>query len=105
MKISNIIFFLMFMLFFNSECLAETKNDCSQYSSKTLTGLMDKMKCKRGEYVPERKKATNIFDLSPFKPRDEDGNIIEKTKLKCGEHSSKTLTGLAAKLMCKKRGQ
>jgi hypothetical protein len=93
------------MFFFNSVSFAETKPDCSQYSSKTLTGLMDKKKCKKGEYVPKRKRAASIFDLNPFKPRDGDGAIIEKRKLECGEHSTKTLTGLAAKLMCKKKGK
>ena len=68
-KIINTIIFLSIMFFFNPNALAETKKDCSQYSTKTLTGLMDRMKCNRGEPVAERKKPKKFSDLNHLKPK------------------------------------
>ena len=55
-------------MFLSNNSFAETKQDCSQYSTKTWTGLMDRMKCNKGEPVAERKKPKKFGDLNPFKP-------------------------------------
>ena len=101
-KIFTMITFLIFVTL-NSNSTAETSPDCSQYSSKTFTGLIDKMNCKKGKRVKERKKIKNLSDLNPFKPKDESGNVIPKKELACHEYSSKTFTGLIAKLKCEKK--
>jgi hypothetical protein len=62
--------------------------DCSQHSTKTLTGLAKYKRCKSGLKPIEKKswKKTKVFD--PNKP--------------CNEYSTKTFTGLAAKMKCKR---
>ena len=84
---------LAFTLFFSKGVLADTKEDCSKYSTKTLSGLNDHMRCKRGlkplknnffESLKLKRKSSNSFD--PNKP--------------CKDYSSKTLVGLSAKLKC-----
>ena len=62
--------------------------DCSQYSTRTLSGLVKYKRCKSGLKETEKKswKKTKTFD--PNKP--------------CDEYSSKTFTGLAAKMKCKR---
>ena len=62
--------------------------DCSQYSTKTLTGLVKYKRCKSGLKPTEKKswKKTKAFD--PNKP--------------CDEYSTKTFTSLAAKMKCKR---
>ena len=62
--------------------------DCSQYSTKTLAGLVKYKRCKSGLKQIEKKswKKTKTFD--PNKP--------------CDEYSTKTFTGLAAKMKCKR---
>ena len=62
-KISYIITFLMVFIFFNTNSFAETKPDCSKYSTKTYLGLLDKMKCKKGLPVKERIKPKNEWEL------------------------------------------
>ena len=57
-KIINIIFLLTLITFINPEAIAETKRDCSQYSTKTFAGLAKKMRCKKG--LEPRKKS--FFD-------------------------------------------
>ena len=62
--------------------------DCSQYSTKTFTGLAKYKRCKNGLKQTEKKswKKTKAFD--PNRP--------------CNEYSTKTFTGLAAKMKCKR---
>ena len=62
--------------------------DCSQYSTKTLVGLVKYKRCKDGLKPTEKKswKKTKAFD--PNKA--------------CDEYSTKTFTGLAAKMKCKR---
>ena len=57
-KIFNILFLFTIIAFVNSDAIAETKRDCSQYSTKTLVGLSEKMRCKKG--LPPLKK--NFLD-------------------------------------------
>ena len=62
--------------------------DCSQYSTKTLAGLVKYKRCKSGLEISEKKswKKTKAFD--PNRPYN--------------EYSTKTFTGLAAKMKCKR---
>ena len=92
-KIINTIIFLSIMFFFNPNALAETKKDCSQYSTKTLTGLNDYMRCKKG--LPPLK--NNFFKSLKLKSKNSKDSVPKKS---CNEYSSKTLTGLAAKINC-----
>ena len=96
-KIFNILIFLIILVFFNLNVFADTKPDCSQYSTKTLASLTDKMRCKRG--LPPLKK--NFFKSFKIKSKDSNEEIGKK-KLACHEYSSKTLTGLIAKMKCKR---
>ena len=108
-KIFYIITFLIIFTFFNTNSYAENKPDCSKYSTKTYLGLLDKIKCKKGLPVKERVKTKKFGDLNPFKPKDKSGKIVKKDKLTCDEYSTKTytstksLTGLIAKLKCDKK--
>ena len=95
-----IYFFCFFLIVTNSNSFAESKPDCSQYSTKTIVGVIDKMNCKRGTKVKDRKKIKKFGDLNPFKPKDKSGKIVEKKKKVCGEHSTKNLVGLMRKLRC-----
>jgi len=102
LKAYSIIIPLALFTLVNSNVFAEVKPDCSQYSTKSFIGLMNKMKCEKGEPVKVRNKARTLSELNPFRPRDESGNIIPKKELACHEHSTKSLTGLMAKMKCEK---
>ena len=67
--------------------------DCSQYSTKTLSGLADYKRCKDGLNPSEEK---SFFKLKGKKNKEFDPNKP------CDEYSSKTFTGLAAKIKCKR---
>ena len=84
-------------MLFNLNVSAETKLDCSQYSTKTLSGLTDKIRCKKG--LPPLKK--NFYKSLKIK-RNDSNEEIDKKKLACHEYSTKTFTGLIAKIKCKK---
>ena len=88
-KILNVIIFVIVVTLFNynSNAIAEEKPDCSQYSTKTFSGLTQYKRCKSGLKPTEKKnwKKTKAFDTN--KP--------------CNEYSTKTFTGLAAKMKCK----
>jgi len=97
MKILNFIIILMTVLFFTSYSLGEVKKDCSQYSTKTLSGLSDKMRCKKG--LPPLKK--NFFKSLQLKNKNSEIDSPKK-KIACGEHSAKTLSGLFGIIKCKR---
>ena len=93
-KIINIIFLLTLITFINPDAIAKTKKDCSQYSTKTFSGLAQKMRCKKG-LEPLKK---NFFkSLSWKKDKSKSTYIPEKP---CNEYSTKSMVGLAAKLRC-----
>ena len=46
---------------------ADTKDDCSKYSSKTVVGQYDKWRCKKGK--PPREKFS-FKKLNPFKKKN-----------------------------------
>ena len=61
MKIFNIIIFLTVIILFNPNAFGQTELDCSQYNTKTWSGLMDKMRCKKG--LPPKEKKDMIREL------------------------------------------
>ena len=95
-KILNFIIILIPVVFFTSYSFGDTKKNCSQYSTKTLAGLSDKMRCKKG--LPPLKK--DFFKSLQIKNKN---NQIDnpKKKIACGEHSTKTLSGLFGIIKCK----
>ena len=62
--------------------------DCSQYSTKTFSGLAKYRRCKSGLETSEKKTRKKTKEFDPNKP--------------CDEYSTKTFTGLAAKIKCKR---
>lgn len=99
-KLFYIIVFIALTVFSGTFTLAEEKVDCSKYSAKTYTGLIDKMRCKRGEKVEERVKPKKFSDLNPFKSKNKKTNVA-KEKISCDEYTNKTIIGLIGKLKCK----
>ena len=91
-----IIVFFVSIIFISSKSLAETKEDCSKYSTTTWAGLTAKIRCKKG--LPQDKKSIlNPIDWNKkkFKPTYVEGKP-------CYEYNTKTFTGLMAKLKCDK---
>ena len=70
-------------------------NDCSQYSTKTLSGLAEYRRCKNGLEVSEKEGFFKSFSWKGKKKKEFDPNKS------CDEYSSKTFTGLVAKIKCK----
>ena len=87
-KILNIIIFFTVIILFNSNAIGEAKPDCSQYSTKTFSGLAKYSRCKSGLETSEKKSRKKTKEFDPNKP--------------CDEYSTKTFTGLAAKTKCKR---
>ena len=69
--------------------------DCSQYSTKTFTGLANYKRCKSG-LEPSDKNFSKSSDWKKDKNKKFDPNKP------CHEYSTKTFTGLAAKMKCKR---
>ena len=63
MKIFNIIFFLTVIILFNPNAFGQTELDCSQYNTKTWSGLMDKMRYKKGLPPKEKREIKKFGDL------------------------------------------
>tara|TARA_Y100000590_G_C14932561_1_gene718112 strand:- start:111 stop:476 length:366 start_codon:yes stop_codon:yes gene_type:complete len=70
--------------------------DCSQYSTRTMSGLADYKRCKKGLEPLEKK---SIFKSLGFKGKKNKEFDPDKP---CDEYSTKTFTGLAAKMKCKR---
>ena len=101
-KIFYIIIFLTIIILFNSNAFGEAKLDCSQYTTKTWSGLMDKMRCKKGLHPKQKKVIKKFGDLNPLKSKSTNSEeSIQKRKLECHEYTTKTLTGLIGKIRCK----
>ena len=87
---------------FNTNAFGEEKLNCSQYTAKTWSGLLDKMRCKKGLPPKEKKVIKKFGDLNFFKSKSVNSEEdIKKRKLECHEYSGKTLTGLLGKIKCK----
>ena len=70
MKIFTTTLLFTFIIFYNSNAIAETKRDCSMYSSKTHAGMLEKRRCKKG--LPQKEKTTlgqKLKKLNPFKKK------------------------------------
>jgi len=89
-KFVKMFSFLCIIFFLSNSAIAEEKKDCSQYSTKTFEGLMDKRRCIAG-LNPSKK---SIFKSLKYKKFD-----ITKP---CDEYSTKTFAGLMGKMRCKK---
>jgi len=68
--------------------------DCSQYSTKTFSGLADYKRCKSGLDPEEKKSIFKSLTWGKKKEKEFDPNKP------CNEYSTKTFTGLAAKMKC-----
>ena len=93
-KLIHIFFFIFIFGAFGSNANAETKKDCSQYSTKNFADLTKYMRCKKGLKQLEG----GFFDkltLRGKKKEQLDPNIP------CTDYSSKTFTGLLKKVKCK----
>jgi len=99
-KILYTIIFTSIVISTSGIALAESKiankvfgsKDCSQYSTKTFTGLSDYVRCKKGLEPTEK----NFFKSLKWKKREK---TFDPNK-SCDEYSTKTFTGLAAKMKC-----
>ena len=101
-KIFNIMIFLTIITLFNTNAFGKAKLDCSQYTTKTWSGLIDKMRCEKGLPPKEKKIIKKFGDLNPFKSKSTNSEkSIQKRKLECHEYTTKTLTGLIGKIKCK----
>tara|TARA_B110000438_G_scaffold167090_1_gene159796 strand:+ start:236 stop:559 length:324 start_codon:yes stop_codon:yes gene_type:complete len=103
MKLTKIVIFLIILTPFNSYAKAETNLDCSKYSTKSFTGLINNIKCKRGIKLKDKEKITKFGELNLLKPRDEDGNVIPKIKKTCAELTSNNFKDMLAKFKCDKK--
>jgi hypothetical protein len=69
MKIITTVIFVLTLLSFNNQAIAETK-DCSQYNTNTFFGTLDKRRCEKGLPVKERESlVTKVKKLWPFKKK------------------------------------
>ena len=71
MKIIITVFITTLLMLPNVTSFAETKEDCSKYSTKTLVGQYDKYRCEKGK--PPRKKlelGKKLKKLNPFKKKN-----------------------------------
>ena len=102
-KILFIIFFISVYFLEYKVVFAESKlsdkiwgaKDCSQYSTKTLSGLSDFVKCKKGLEPSEHE---NFFKSLKWKKKNKEFDFSKP----CDEYSTKTVTGLAKKIKCKR---
>ena len=69
--------------------------DCSQFSTKTLSGLNKYVRCKKG-----LEQGDGFIFSNKFKNKDKKKQFDPNKS--CDEYSTKTLTGLAAKMKCKR---
>ena len=67
MKIVSLLIITFAFILPHNISLAETKQDCSQYSSDTIVGQYDKWRCKKGK--PPRDKFS-LKKLNPFKKKN-----------------------------------
>ena len=99
-KILYLIFFVTMFLSINKFAYAGYLSDkvwgtkeCSKYSTKTLSGLNDYVRCKKG-LKPEDK---SIFKSLKWKKNNEEEF---DSSIPCDQYSSKTFTALAKKMKC-----
>ena len=97
----NIIVLLSFIFHANTIFADETKPDCSQNSTKTFSGLAQKMRCKKG-LPPLKKNFLKSLEYNEWKETWKNKNDYYIPGKPCEEYSTKTLAGLRAKIKCKR---
>ena len=80
MKISNIVIFLILITFTGSNSFAETKEDCSKFSTDTVESTIKKMKCEKRECKGITSKIAQKFKEIKEKIKKKNNNIKEKIK-------------------------
>jgi len=100
-KFINIIIFLILSSFVGKFSYADSKPNCSQYSTKTFAGLSAKMRCKRG--LPPRESFFDFFKMGNKKADQNTSNAVVEKKKSCDEYSTKTFAGLIGKIRCKRK--
>ena len=71
MKFLTVLTIFAFFSLFNSISIAETKRDCSQYSTKTIVGTWDKKRCEKGKApIKKLELVKKIKELNPFKKKN-----------------------------------
>ena len=80
MKIPNIIIFLIFITFISSNSFAETKEDCSKFSTDTVQGTIKKMKCDKREGKGITSKLAQKLKEIKEKVKEKNKKIKEKIK-------------------------
>lgn len=94
-----ILTFIIILSFSERKSFAETKIDCSQYSTKTFAGLADYMRCKKG-LKPDKKNFFKKLEYKSLKNKNT-GESEYKPAKACHEYTTKTVVGLAGKIKCK----
>ncbi len=92
----KLLFFLIIFTLMSLNSFAETKKDCSQYSTKNFASLADYLRCKKG--LPPLKKSF-LKDIEWSKDKKEKTYQPGKP---CDEYSTKNFASLFAKLKCKR---
>ena len=80
MKISNIVIFLILITFAGSNSFAETKEDCSKFSTDTVQGTIKKMKCDKREGKGITSKLAQKLKEIKEKVKEKNKRIKEKIK-------------------------
>lgn len=71
MKTIKILVILLVFTLFNNFSMAETKINCSEISTKSLTGILEKKRCEKG--LPPKEKMSlskKLKKLNPFKKKN-----------------------------------
>ena len=68
-KIIFVIFFSLLFISYSGKVYAETKPDCSQYTSSSLMGILDKKRCEKGK-PPREALSKKLKKLNPFKKKN-----------------------------------
>ena len=105
-RLIKISIFLMTYGLLNTTLYAEEKIDCSMYSTKTVMGVVDKMRCKRGMEPREKNNIKSFGDLNPFKKKkkvkkDDEEKFLETKESDCSKKNTKTLAGLVKIMKCR----
>ena len=82
MKISNIVIFLILITFTGSNSFAETREDCSKFSTDTVQGTIKKMKCEKREGKGITSKLAQKLKEIKEKVKEKNKKIKEKVKEK-----------------------
>jgi len=70
MKTIKILIILLVFTLFSNFSMAETKINCSEISTKSLTGIFEKKRCEKG--LPPKEKinlSQKLKKLNPFKKK------------------------------------